>query len=660
MRSKLLLPLLLLFAVGCGRYSIDQAHEQDTSAGGTGDAAAGGSSPALAGTSASSGGTQAAAAGSDTGGAALGGSSSGELVVSPTSLPPARLNVVYLARFSATGGTPSYAFRLASGTLPTGLSLTNDGTLAGTPQQIGTFSFVIEATDAASMSARASLQLIVSRTRWLASETFVSSASTQTVLSLIDLAQPQADPVVLDSQSALDPGFSGDGRWLVYEAFRSTEQVSIYWVDTAGETPSAPQLLLNTRPHVFRGAGGSVPCQWAPDSSRLACLKDTGTADAPESTVVAFDTSQAQLGPEVSIGPGERDLAFLDRNTLVYGYGANDFARVEWHGQALSEPQPLGVGGGSILQQSRDGTRALVSRAPLGSGLDLALVDFKLGQAQGLDLATPIAGTSFSLSADFDAAFMVEPAAAGDAGLGFHSYYAVNGTQMTQVGHPPIEATAAYTYYRSAGPRLVRSNGSQVFLETVANATFTEQLVPGDYQTGARNVIRLEIDPAAAWVYISSAQLDAQSHAIEATAEHWLSRIQAGRAEPAQLIGQGYLIQNEATTVLFSPNSQRLLLHGYNGYPHQDVATTFRWFDLSDPTRIEAHVLDLPFSWGQAAWSADSSYLSIMGSDLVNKSRPLLVVDVLAPADDPPRQVVSCSSNPAPLPGCPGSSTFQP
>ena len=652
MRSTPFLPMFLLLAVGCeGRYVLGAMHENDTSSAGSG-----GSNAASAGSSASAGEAEAGAASGEAGSAGLGGSGASELVISPASLPKARLDQAYLVRFGASGGTPSYTFSLASGTLPSGLSLAADGTLAGTPEELGTFSFVVEVTDAASASARTSLQLAVSRTRWLASATFVSSASSQTALSLVDLAQPEADPIVLDSQSGRGAVFSGDGRWLLYETVRSTEQVNLYLVDTAREKPGTPQLLLNTRPS-FRGS--TAPCQWAPDSSRLACLRDTGTADAPASTVVSFDTSQAELGPEVSIGPGERDLTFLDRDTLVYGYGADDFARVEWHGQTLSDPQPLGVGGGYIVQQSQDRARALINRSASATAVDLALLDFRLGQAQALDLPTPIAGTSLSLSTRFDAAFIVEPTATGDAGLGFYTYYAVNGVQLKQVGHEPIEATVSFAYYGSAGSSLVRSNGSQVFMDTVANATVTEQLVPGDYQSEARKVIRLEIDPAGTWIYISTAQLDDQSHPIEASAEHWLSRVGASGPAPTQLIGQGYLIQNDSNTVLFSPNSQRLLLHGYNGYPHQDIPAAFRWFDLSDPAQIKSYSLDLPFSWGNASWSADSSYISIIGGKLGINSRPLLVVDALAP-NEAPRQIVSCDSNPAPLPGCPGAAIFQP
>ena len=49
----------------------------------------------------------------------------------------------------ATGGTGSYVWSLAGGTLPAGLSLSSDGVISGTPVQAGTFAFTVEAlTDA--------------------------------------------------------------------------------------------------------------------------------------------------------------------------------------------------------------------------------------------------------------------------------------------------------------------------------------------------------------------------------------------------------------------------------------------------------------------------------------------------------------------------------
>ncbi len=50
--------------------------------------------------------------------------------------------------FTASGGSGAYSFSLASGSLPTGLSLATTGVLSGTPTQSGSFSITVQATDA--------------------------------------------------------------------------------------------------------------------------------------------------------------------------------------------------------------------------------------------------------------------------------------------------------------------------------------------------------------------------------------------------------------------------------------------------------------------------------------------------------------------------------
>lgn len=47
----------------------------------------------------------------------------------------------------ASGGTAPYGYAITSGSLPAGLSLASNGTLAGTPTSTGNFSFVVTATD---------------------------------------------------------------------------------------------------------------------------------------------------------------------------------------------------------------------------------------------------------------------------------------------------------------------------------------------------------------------------------------------------------------------------------------------------------------------------------------------------------------------------------
>ncbi len=68
--------------------------------------------------------------------------------VSPTTLPGGVTNVPYSAQTAnATGGATPYTFTLATGALPTGLTLSSGGVISGTPTVAGTFSFTVLATD---------------------------------------------------------------------------------------------------------------------------------------------------------------------------------------------------------------------------------------------------------------------------------------------------------------------------------------------------------------------------------------------------------------------------------------------------------------------------------------------------------------------------------
>ncbi|MFZ1830113.1 MAG: putative Ig domain-containing protein [Candidatus Competibacteraceae bacterium] len=69
------------------------------------------------------------------------------LEVSLNGPPAGALNVPYSGVLSATGGSAPYSFSLLAGKLPTGLTLDADGTLAGTPTEVGTFAFSVQARD---------------------------------------------------------------------------------------------------------------------------------------------------------------------------------------------------------------------------------------------------------------------------------------------------------------------------------------------------------------------------------------------------------------------------------------------------------------------------------------------------------------------------------
>ncbi|MDI3257129.1 MAG: S-layer homology domain-containing protein [Kyrpidia sp.] len=76
-----------------------------------------------------------------------GGAGISTLSITTTSLPDATAGSDYTATLQASGGTPPYTWSLADGSLPDGLSLTNDGTITGNPTSAGTSTFTVRVTD---------------------------------------------------------------------------------------------------------------------------------------------------------------------------------------------------------------------------------------------------------------------------------------------------------------------------------------------------------------------------------------------------------------------------------------------------------------------------------------------------------------------------------
>jgi IPT/TIG domain/Putative Ig domain len=84
-----------------------------------------------------------------------------QVAITTTSLPSGAENVAYSTTLAAGNGDAPYAWSVASGNLPNGVTLQSSGTLSGTPTQAGTFSFTAEVTDSTNSTATASLSLTI-------------------------------------------------------------------------------------------------------------------------------------------------------------------------------------------------------------------------------------------------------------------------------------------------------------------------------------------------------------------------------------------------------------------------------------------------------------------------------------------------------------------
>lgn len=81
----------------------------------------------------------------DTGGGG-GGGNSGFRIVNNT-LPVGAINIPYHAQLTAAGGRPPYQWSVTEGNLPNGITLNQNGILAGTASTTGIFGFIIKVTD---------------------------------------------------------------------------------------------------------------------------------------------------------------------------------------------------------------------------------------------------------------------------------------------------------------------------------------------------------------------------------------------------------------------------------------------------------------------------------------------------------------------------------
>ncbi|HEY3971904.1 MAG TPA: Ig domain-containing protein, partial [Candidatus Sulfotelmatobacter sp.] len=77
-------------------------------------------------------------------------------------LSSATMGLPYNGTISVIGGTAPYAFRLTSGSLPTGLTLSpNGGTISGTPGKSGVYNFAVGVADSKNSEGSQSFQITV-------------------------------------------------------------------------------------------------------------------------------------------------------------------------------------------------------------------------------------------------------------------------------------------------------------------------------------------------------------------------------------------------------------------------------------------------------------------------------------------------------------------
>jgi uncharacterized membrane protein len=83
------------------------------------------------------------------------------LAITTTSLPSGTVGTAYSQTLAATGGTPPYTWQTGSGSLPGGLTLSSSGTISGTPNSAGSFTFQVGVSDSAQGTAVGTFTIVI-------------------------------------------------------------------------------------------------------------------------------------------------------------------------------------------------------------------------------------------------------------------------------------------------------------------------------------------------------------------------------------------------------------------------------------------------------------------------------------------------------------------
>jgi hypothetical protein len=84
-------------------------------------------------------------------------------IITESPLPTGQVSTPYSQTFNASGGTSPYSWSVVTGSsLPAALTISNGGTLSGTPGSPGTFNFTVQVSDAAGQAATKAFTMTIS------------------------------------------------------------------------------------------------------------------------------------------------------------------------------------------------------------------------------------------------------------------------------------------------------------------------------------------------------------------------------------------------------------------------------------------------------------------------------------------------------------------
>ena len=188
------------------------------------------------------------------------------LVIATTTLPAATISVPYSASLTATGGFGNVTWSVASGALPTGLSLSTAGVISGTtPATGGTFPFTVQVTDSSCLIS-------------------VSSCQPQTAKQPLTIVIDSTPPVIARTIT----GTLGLNGWYV-------SNVTVAWTATDPESGIASSTGCGSTSVTTDTTGFTVTCSATNGAGLSTSSTVTIKRDATPPVIVGARTPAANL-----------------------------------------------------------------------------------------------------------------------------------------------------------------------------------------------------------------------------------------------------------------------------------------------------------------------------------------------------------------------------
>ncbi|HJQ25953.1 MAG TPA: putative Ig domain-containing protein [Blastocatellia bacterium] len=217
------------------------------------------------------------------------------LTISTTSMPDATVAVAYDRALVASGGKPDYLWIVDSGTLPTGLTLSQAGNISGTPSVAGTSNFVVKVTDGNNNSATRALTIIVKPAAPLTITTAqlprgsvgttysqsLGASGGQTPYNWAKLSGNLPDGLTLNQTTGVISGVperAGTSSFSIRLTDATAASVTATLAITINPAISTLEITTESLPDAVVGqdyaralqaAGGSTPYRWAITGGRL-------------------------------------------------------------------------------------------------------------------------------------------------------------------------------------------------------------------------------------------------------------------------------------------------------------------------------------------------------------------------------------------------------